>query len=157
MLGMSIARADREDLPEILELQYAAYQSEAAIYDDYNIQPLTQTLEDLEREAEDWIVFKAVEDRKIAGSVRVLVADGQCTIGKLIVHPDYQNRGIGKRLMKAVEDAFPHVRAIELFTGHKSERNIRFYGKLGYEKFKEVQVNEHLSLVYFRKEIKEGA
>jgi len=40
----TITRANKADFPEILRLQYAAYQSEAEIYDDYTIQPLTQTL-----------------------------------------------------------------------------------------------------------------
>ena len=149
----TITRASKADLPEILRLQYAAYQSEAEIYDDYSIQPLTQTLEELEREAEDWIVLKAELAGKIVGSVRILLGERQCTIGKLIVHPAYQNRGIGKRLMKAVEDSFPDVKTIELFTGHKSDRNIEFYGKLGYEIFKEEEVNDRLILVYFRKEL----
>ncbi len=149
----TITRANKADLPEILRLQYAAYQSEAEIYDDYTIQPLTQTLEQLEREAEEWIVFKAELAGRIVGSVRVRPGEGQCTIGKLIVHPDVQNRGVGKRLMKAVEDSFPDVKTIELFTGHRSERNIQFYSKLGYEIFKEEEVNDRLILVYFRKEL----
>ena len=33
------------DAAEILELQRIAYQSEAEIYNDYSIQPLTQSLE----------------------------------------------------------------------------------------------------------------
>jgi len=153
--AMTIARAEKSDLPEILDLQYAAYQSEAAIYDDYEIQPLKQTLEELAKEQEDWVIFKASLDGRIIGSVRVLLEDRQGTIGKLIVHPEFQNRGVGKQLMKSVEESFPDLRRIELFTGHKSERNIQFYRKLGYEIFKEEKINDHLSLVFFRKEIRE--
>ena len=49
---MDILRADKEDLKEILELQYLAYQSEAALFGGKKIPPLTETLEELEAEYE---------------------------------------------------------------------------------------------------------
>jgi hypothetical protein len=42
-----IRKAQIEDMEMILRLQYAAYQSEAEINNDYSIQPLTQTLDEL--------------------------------------------------------------------------------------------------------------
>ena len=47
-LNMMIERAKIEDAKEILDLQKLAYQSEAEIYNDYTIPPLTQTLEEME-------------------------------------------------------------------------------------------------------------
>jgi 2-aminoadipate transaminase len=44
---MRIDRATVEDAKEILDLQKLAYQSEAEIYNDYTIPPLTQTLEEM--------------------------------------------------------------------------------------------------------------
>jgi hypothetical protein len=41
---MMITQAAAADAAEILALQKLAYQSEAAIYQDYSIPPLTQTL-----------------------------------------------------------------------------------------------------------------
>ena len=40
-----ITKALYSDLEEILALQKLAYQSEAELYDDYTIPPLTQSLE----------------------------------------------------------------------------------------------------------------
>ena len=40
-------RATVEDAVEILDLQKIAYVSEAEIYNDYAIQPLTQTIEEI--------------------------------------------------------------------------------------------------------------
>jgi hypothetical protein len=48
-----IERASVEDAQEILALQRLAYQSEAEIYDDYSIPPLTQTLEAIRADFED--------------------------------------------------------------------------------------------------------
>ena len=47
-MAPEVIRADIQDLPKILELQYLAYQSEAALFGDPNIPPLTETLEELE-------------------------------------------------------------------------------------------------------------
>jgi hypothetical protein len=45
-----ISRAGVDDIPAILELQKLAYQSEARLYDDWSLPPLTQTLESLRAE-----------------------------------------------------------------------------------------------------------
>ncbi|HEX9021817.1 MAG TPA: GNAT family N-acetyltransferase, partial [Nitrospirota bacterium] len=54
---------------------------------------------------------------------------------RLIVHSGYQNRGIGKTLMHAIEKKFCSAQRYELYTGHKSEKNLAFYAKLGYREF----------------------
>jgi ribosomal protein S18 acetylase RimI-like enzyme len=77
--------------------------------------------------------------------------DGTCHIGKLIVHPDHQNRGIGTRLLRAAEDQFPEADRYELFTGHKSVKNLHIYQKNGYRIFKRRAVSEKLTLVFLQK------
>ena len=44
-MNVKIEKAEREDLNEILELQYLAYQSEAALFGTNDIPPLRQTLD----------------------------------------------------------------------------------------------------------------
>ncbi len=146
----SVDIAAKGDFEEILNLQKLAYQSEAAIYNDDEIAPLVQTLQQLKEEAKFSIILKVIEDRIIIGSVRAYEKDGTCHIGKLIVHPAYANRGIGKKLMDAIEKCFGGFR-YELFTGHLSEKNLAFYQKLGYQKYKTEKVNEKLQLVYMQK------
>ncbi len=148
---MQVEPATINDLPEILDLQKLAYVSEAEIYGDYTIQPLTQTLDDLVEEFATHTLFKAVLDGRIVGSVRVRLADGTCHVGKLIVDPDIQNRGIGSALMRHLESQFPEAGRFELFTGHKSLRNLHLYTKLGYREFRRVPVNDRLWLVYMEK------
>ena len=43
------------------------------------------------------------------------------------------------------------VSRFELFTGHKSEKEIYFYQKQGYNIFKKDKVDEILTMVYFEK------
>ena len=47
---MKICKAFKEDLDEILKLQYLAYQSEAKLFKTQDIPPLKQTLEEVEHE-----------------------------------------------------------------------------------------------------------
>ena len=120
MLHISIATA--EDAAEILALQRLAYESEARLYNDWSIAPMTQTLESLIADIKVATVLKATEGPSIIGSVRATLAADVCLIGRLMVDPARQGRGIGVALLRAIEDMFPQVAAFELFTGSQSEQ-----------------------------------
>ena len=49
----TVIRAERGDLPEILQLQYLAYQSEAELFGSRDIPPLKQTLDEVAEEFAD--------------------------------------------------------------------------------------------------------
>jgi ribosomal protein S18 acetylase RimI-like enzyme len=139
------------DAAEILKLQKLAYQSEAAIYNDYTLPPLMQTLEGMAADLRNQTVLKDTASSRIIGSVRGYVKDGTGYIGRLIVHPDCQNQGIGTQLMGAIEKRLVQAKRYELFTGHKSERNLRLYEKLGYAVCRREPVNEGLEFLYLEK------
>jgi len=148
---MIIKHAGVEDAAEILELQQLAYLTEARIYNDYTIAPLVQTAEEIEADFRSQVFLKALEDGAIVGSVRARMDHDTCMIGKLIVHPDRQNRGIGTKLMNDIEGCFNQAGRFELFTGHKSERNLHLYRKLGYRVFRNEKISEKLTIVYMEK------
>ncbi len=148
---MKILKAEKKDLKEILDLQRLAFYSEAQMYEDKNIQPLTQTLDEVVTEYENGIVLKAVDDAgAIIGSVRAHVEDGTVHIGKLMTQPSLQGKGIGSSLLLEVENYFPHKR-YELFTSNRSIRSVHLYKHLGYEPFKEEKEKEDLTFVYMQK------
>jgi ribosomal protein S18 acetylase RimI-like enzyme len=135
MSGLSIVVADATvaDAGELLTLQRAAYLSEGELHGDFRLPPLVETLEEIRSVCGDGSVLKALLGTRIVGVVRGLVADGTCHIGRLAVAPDVQGRGIGSRLISAVEDRYAgEVRRFELFTGPRSEANLRLYRRLGY-------------------------
>ena len=148
---MVIEQAQTSDAPVILALQKLAYLSEAEIWQDYTIPPLTQTLEEIELEFQTRTVLKVVLDGRIIGSVRAYLREGTCYIGKLIVHPDFQNQGIGAKLMRELEGRFAQAKRYELFTGAKSERNLYFYQKLGYRIFRKEELTGKVTLVFLEK------
>ena len=148
---MIIEKATVSDAEELLALQKLAYRSEAEIYNDFSIPPLIQTLESLEEDFKNQLFLKAVLGGRIIGSVRACSKEGTCYIGRLIVHPDFQNRGIGKRLMNDIEKIFNGCKRFELFTGDKSERNLRLYQKLGYRIFKTSKITNQTNIVSLEK------
>ena len=148
---MKIDLADIKDAEEILYLQKLAYQSEAAIYNDYSIPPLTETIEEIQEDFYNKIFLKTTSGNKIIGSVRAYSDGHSCFLERLIVHPEWRGKGIGTELMKAIEARFVDVRRYELFTGIKSEGNIRLYKRLGYIPFKENVLNISVTLIYMEK------
>jgi ribosomal protein S18 acetylase RimI-like enzyme len=150
---MEVERATVLDAEEILALQKLAYLSEAEIYNDFNIPPLLQTLESIKKDFENQFFLKAIMDGRIIGSVMAHTKEGTCYIGRLIVHPDLQNQGVGKNLMNEIEKIFNHCKRFELFTGDRSERNLYLYQKLGYKIFKTAKITDQTTIVYLEKNV----
>ncbi|MER6345452.1 GNAT family N-acetyltransferase [Streptomyces sp. NPDC001595] len=138
-MGMSvvISEATEQDAEQIFKLQYLCFQSEAALYGNYRIDPLVQTLDSLREEVARDCVFVARLGDEVVGSVRgSATEDGAAAIGKLCVHPRLQGHGIGARLLRAAEAALAEQRGAKTFrlhTGHRSDSVIRLYRKVGYE------------------------
>ena len=146
-----IMQASPEDAGLILDLQKLAYESEARLYDDWTLPPLTQTVPGLLEEFATAVVLKAMDGDRLVGSVRARETDGRCEIGRLIVRPELQGRGVGTMLMRNIEAAFPQVRGFELFTGSRSEGNIRLYERLGYRRSHEKVLSAAVTLVFLEK------
>ncbi|WP_405809491.1 GNAT family N-acetyltransferase [Streptomyces sp. NBC_00210] len=162
-MGMSvtISAAGAQDAEHILKLQYLCYQSEAELYGDYGIEPLTQSLDDLKAEIAQGHALVARLGDEVVASVRGRVdAGGTALIAKLIVHPRMQRHGLGGRLLDAIEERFagePSAKRFQLFTGHRSEGNLRLYRSRGYVQVSSEQVGPRLTLVTLEKEAAAGA
>jgi ribosomal protein S18 acetylase RimI-like enzyme len=147
-----IERARPEDAGEILTLQRAAYVSEAQLYGDPFIGPLVESLERMRATIESATVLKAMGGERIVGAVRGQLAERTGIIGRLVVAPDQQGRGVGTTLLRAIEGQLsPEVDAFDLFTGHLSEGNLRLYRRMGYRETRRERVHDHLTLVHMRK------
>lgn len=149
---MIIDEASIVDAEEILSLQKLCYLSEAEIYSDHTIPPLLQTMDEILADFQKYFFLKVVKDGKIIGSVRARISSpGTGYIGRLIVHPDFQNQGIGTRVMDEIEQIFAECDRWMLMTGHLSEKNIHLYEKRGYKIFKTEKLTPELNLVYLEK------
>lgn len=147
---MEIQRAVAADAGEILTLQRAAYVSEAQLYGDPYIPPLVESLEQVRKAVETAMVLKATDGPRIIGSVRGATAGTTCLVGRLVVAPDRQGRGIGTALLAALHEQVPEAEAFDLFTGHLSESNMRLYRRQGYRETHRERMDDHMTLVHLR-------
>ncbi|WP_328945596.1 GNAT family N-acetyltransferase [Streptomyces sp. NBC_00250] len=160
-LSVTISAADAQDAEHILKLQYLCYQSEAELYGDWSIEPLTQSLDALRAELAEGHGLVARLGDEVVASVRArLDEDGTVRIAKLIVHPRMQRHGLGGRLLDGIERHFasaaeqlpaPSAKRFQLFTGHRSEGNLRLYRSKGYAQVATRELGPRLTLVTLEK------
>ncbi|MCX5225080.1 GNAT family N-acetyltransferase [Streptomyces sp. NPDC006553] len=162
-LSVTISAADAADAEHILKLQYLCYQSEAELYGDWSIEPLTQSLDALRAElAEGYGLVARLGDEVVASVRARLDEDGTVRIAKLIVHPRMQRHGLGGRLLDGIErhvaetagtavQPAPSPKRFQLFTGHRSEGNLRLYRSKGYAQVATRELGPKLTLVTLEK------
>lgn len=140
---------------EILTLQRAAYLTEAAAHNDFDLPPLTQTLSELVDElgSDDVIALGMRDDTRLVGAVRLRRVGTAVELGRLTVAPDRQGQGIGTFLLAEAERAFLEAREMRLFTGEHSLANIRLYERVGYNETERTPVGTY-SLVHFTKPLR---
>ncbi|MCO5997408.1 GNAT family N-acetyltransferase [Actinoallomurus rhizosphaericola] len=147
-----IERAGVADAGEILTVQRAAYVTEAQLHGDPFLPPLVESLDQIRKMIAESVVLKASVGPRIVGSVRGRFNERTCLVGRLVVVPDLQGRGIGEALMRALEtEAAGRADACVLFTGHLSETDLRLYRRLGYAETHRERVADHVTLVHMRK------
>lgn len=147
---MEILIAQEKDLKEILALQYAAFESEAIALNDPAIQPMTETLEELQEEFKRGKVLKAVQDGKIIGTVRTEEDGNKVYINKLAVDPSFQGHGLGKKLVAAAEGMYCG-KTFYIHTNAHNPRNVHLYLSSGYTIVDTKQETQTLTFVYFEK------
>ncbi|GIH74062.1 GNAT family N-acetyltransferase [Planobispora longispora] len=149
----TIERAGPADTGEILTVQRAAYVSEAQLYGDPFIPPLIETAEQVRKAVETATVLVARDASRVVGAVRGQMSGTTCVVGRLVVAPDLQGRGIGGALLAALHDEAASALAFDLFTGHLSEGNLRLYRRHGYRETRRERMSDHLTLVHMRREV----
>ncbi len=152
-MELTITEAEPDDAGELLTLQRAAYLAEGAIYQMFDLPPLTETLDEVRAAIGSVLVLKAVAGTRIVGAVRARPDGETWHVGRLGVVPDRQGQGIGTALLRAVEQRAPAtVRRFELFTGRDSAANLRLYRRLGYV---DLPHTGHPLLTYLEKRVTE--
>ena len=135
----------------LLAVQKLAFLQEAARYDAYSMPPLTETVDDVREAFEKSTFLKAVAGKRVVGVVRATPEGGTCVIGRLAVHPDFQDEGIGTALLREAEARCGDASRLELFVGSRSDKNINIYQKQGYRTFKAKDIRDDVRLLYMEK------
>ena len=62
-------------------------------------------------------------------------------------------QGVGTTLLSEIESRVPDAFVFQLFTGHKSVRNIHLYEKMGFKGIKSQTTDQGIELLYMEKRI----
>jgi tRNA (guanine37-N1)-methyltransferase len=131
---LEIRPATRADAGELFTLTRACWLQEQWANPGVVIPALEESFDDAIQGLSDWTTLLAVAGGRIVGSARGRV-DGTDVwdVGRVMVAPDLQGHGLGRRLLALIEEAAPaEVTSYSLFTGAGSVDNIRMYKKAGY-------------------------
>lgn len=150
---LTITRANTSDAEEVLALIKRAFLPVGEQYGDFELPPLTESLDSHRARYATHVVLKATDaSGRIIGTVQGEPReDGSCYIGRLAVDPAAQRRGIGRALTLALEAEFPDATRFELFTGDRSSETLGLYRSLGYRETHHEVENDHLTLVWMEK------
>ncbi|MBN1951616.1 MAG: GNAT family N-acetyltransferase [Bacteroidales bacterium] len=130
---MKVEKAQVSDAAEILEVQKRAFHQEAVLHNKFDIPALLQDHKSIQDDFNNYSFYKLCSEGKIVASVKVRLLEGNIlSIGRLVVLPEYQRKGLGRTIMEFLEASYSGVTCFELFTAEKSVHNIRFYEQLGY-------------------------
>ncbi|NYG05921.1 tRNA (guanine37-N1)-methyltransferase [Phycicoccus badiiscoriae] len=136
LAGLDVALATSADAPELMTLGRACWLSEARANDSLTIPPLVETLAQVVDGITQWDTWTIRAAGRLIGSVRARRAPDDPTqwqVGRLMVAPDLQGRGLGRALLAFAEAQAPtDATAYWLNTGVRSDRNLRIYRKAGY-------------------------
>ncbi|MGA8846238.1 MAG: GNAT family N-acetyltransferase [Nocardioides sp.] len=107
---------------------------EAAMNDSVaQIPALQESLADVQEWLGTWTTYVVRVDGRLVGAVRGRLVDEAWDIGRIMVAPDLQGRGLGRVLLDHIQLVAPvDATSYVLTTGHRSERNLRMYQKAGF-------------------------
>jgi tRNA (guanine37-N1)-methyltransferase len=124
------------DAAELLVLQLACWVGEARANATLDIPPLHEDLDDVRAWLGEWTTLVVRSGHRLVAAVRMRPGGEDGTdweIGRLMVAPDLQGRGLGRWLLQRAEAAAPRTtRRMSLVTGAGSARNLRTYRRAGY-------------------------
>jgi ribosomal protein S18 acetylase RimI-like enzyme len=156
------ARADEIDAA--VAVQHRAFTRVALMlgFEPQALPPVSETADQVRGllSARDAVLLVAVApgtrldegDEVVVGTVRGVAGDsGTVEVGRLAVDDGWEHRGIGRRLMVMLEDAFPRATRFELFTGSDALGPLRLYDSLGYTVMRNEDVVTNVPLVWLEK------
>jgi len=130
---LAVTVATPADLGELLTLTHACWLQEALGNHTLDIPAVHETLESLTTSLQGWQTYAVRSGGRLVASVRGRLVDDDWHIGRLMVAPDLQGRGLGRMLLEHIQRVAPAgATAYSLVTGAASDRNHRMYRKAGF-------------------------
>ena len=131
--GTPIVRAVAGDAGELLTLQRACWLAEQLANPGVHVPAVHESLDDVRGGLATWDTYVLRRSGRLVGAVRARLDGAAWDVGRLMVAPDLQGEGLGRRLLAHIEARAPEqATSYQLFTGAGSVRNQRMYRKAGY-------------------------
>ena len=127
----------------------AGYASEAAIIAHPDFPPLRESLADLRRSSDQFLVFR--KGGKVVGVVSFFCDAGCIRTTRLVVHPDYHRQGIASALLAELERRFESATSFAVSTAKDNLPAIRLYEQFGYVPNSTTHSAEGILLVHLTK------
>ena len=141
-MELSIRSGTPEDVPSLVALHRAVSEDPDAlirerqeITQDYMNDVMTKCLA-------KGLMLVARSDDKFIGEIHAYTPElfafshllSDLTIA---VHPEHQGKGVGRKLFESflhlVQEDFPHILRVELYTREEIKKNVAFYTSLGFQ------------------------
>lgn len=123
--SIELRRATENDLDEFIAL-------EKSVDEDRTYSAMADLTEASEQ-LHDSKTYFILEDGKIVGNVSYeMKSPDHAYVSGLMVHPDYQNRGIGRAAMLKILDELKGIPVIDLVTHPENDVAIKLYESLGF-------------------------
>ena len=148
---MIIKPVEIDDAPAILALLELDYRCEAEMYGSRYIASPPRTSDEMQAVLSRGFWLKAVAEGRIVGAASVVEESDSCRIERLIIHPDFERRGVGVALVRTIEATFGTAAHFETVTGHKTKLKIRLFKRLGYKTLRVDNVAGEMKLVFLEK------
>lgn len=149
MIGL-IDIQDEALAQQVLAVQRPSYQIESRLIKYPNLPPLFETIADLQKSGESFVGYWLAG--QLAGVLSYEATDEGIHIDRLVVHPDYFRRGIGRAMLRWVETAVPSALHITVSTAVKNQPAVQLYQSEGYTIVQYTTLPDGLELVLLRKE-----
>src|SRR5712691_2735699 len=125
-----IRPARAEDATAVTECVAAAYHHYIARIG----KPPGPMLDDYAEIIRQHTVFVLTDEEKVVGVLVLIKQEQSILLDNVAVHPDYQGRGFGRKLLAFAEEEARRweFAAITLYTNEQMTENLELYKKLGY-------------------------
>ncbi len=139
-----------EDIYEINRIQRLAFIDS---YHRYKFCPAFEaTDEQMISFLEKAKAYKILLNEMIIGSVFIyIISDNLYELDTISIDPQFQNMGIGGKVIRLIENLYSTVQTWTLSTPETDYRNRHFYESLGYQQVGAEFVNEYLNLIRYKK------
>lgn len=148
-LVLILERAKKVDAQKLSEIQKASFDDESKQFSGNEVGgPIGyDSISWQEEMMQNCEYFKILYNGEIIGGAILVIESNQVhNLGRIFIDPNFQNQGIGMKVMKEIEKKYPDSTKWWLDTPSRSTKNHHFYVRCGFTK-----VGEEGDLYIFEK------